>query len=335
MSVFSMKPPSPPLLSKLLNAVNYVYHDLWDEIGDPRVKQYHLFSGGPWTVVAIVAFYLYFVLNLGPAFVKNRKPFEIRRFTFVYNVCMVIFNGWMCLVGMSITNYGLDAWGCQLVDKTSTNYNETMKLFVGYWFFCSKLIELSDTVIFILRKKWNQVSVLHVIHHSLVPLLIWTGYKISPGGNMALFPLLNSAIHTVMYTYYGLSTFPNVQKYLWWKKYLTTAQMVQFVIVMVHSLHVLVLPGCHFPKVLLYLSLSNALLFLVLFYSFFRRAYGTMRRNSSRVGSEGEVALTNGKCRLSPNCAISSDKIGILNDEEEDILITNNNLNNGNVKKTN
>lgn len=32
-----------------------------------------------------------------------------------------------------------------------------------------------------------------------------------------------------MYTYYGLSGFgPHIQKYLWWKRYLTQAQIVSF-----------------------------------------------------------------------------------------------------------
>lgn len=40
--------------------------------------------------------------------------------------------------------------------------------------------------------------------------------------------LLNCVVHVVMYTYYGLTAMgPNYQKYLWWKKYLTTIQLVR------------------------------------------------------------------------------------------------------------
>ena len=40
---------------------------------------------------------------------------------------------------------------------------------------------------------------------------------------------MNSFIHVVMYTYYGLASLgPEVQKYLWWKKYLTKLQLVCF-----------------------------------------------------------------------------------------------------------
>lgn len=39
--------------------------------------------------------------------------------------------------------------------------------------------------------------------------------------------MVNSGIHVLMYSYYGLSAFgPRIAKYLWWKKYLTILQLV-------------------------------------------------------------------------------------------------------------
>lgn len=39
---------------------------------------------------------------------------------------------------------------------------------------------------------------------------------------------MNAAIHVLMYLYYGLASCgPRIQKYLWWKKYLTIIQMVR------------------------------------------------------------------------------------------------------------
>lgn len=38
---------------------------------------------------------------------------------------------------------------------------------------------------------------------------------------------MNSFIHVIMYSYYGLTAFgPWIQKYLWWKRYLTMLQLV-------------------------------------------------------------------------------------------------------------
>jgi hypothetical protein len=49
---------------------------------------------------------------------------------------------------------------------------------------------------------------------------------------LALFVIIiNSFIHIIMYGYYGLSACgPQIQKYLWWKRYLTQAQMVCHII---------------------------------------------------------------------------------------------------------
>lgn len=47
------------------------------------------------------------------------------------------------------------------------------------------------------------------------------------GGHSTFFGLLNTFVHIVMYSYYLFSALgPQFQKYLWWKKYLTTLQMV-------------------------------------------------------------------------------------------------------------
>lgn len=75
----------------------------------------------------------------------------------------------------------------------------------------------------------------------------WLGVKWVPGGQckfneklklkITLFNLylafvcvmFNSFVHGVMYSYYGLSSLgPSIQKYLWWKKYLTQLQLVKF-----------------------------------------------------------------------------------------------------------
>lgn len=40
-------------------------------------------------------------------------------------------------------------------------------------------------------------------------------------------PSINSLVHVLMYSYYGLTALgPAVQKYLWWKKHLTLIQLV-------------------------------------------------------------------------------------------------------------
>jgi elongation of very long chain fatty acids protein 7 len=181
---------------------------------------------------------------------------------------------------------------------------------IGYVFFISKFIEFMDTVFFVLRKKDSQVSFLHVTHHSLVPISVWIGLKFAPGGNNALFPLLNSAVHTLMYAYYGLAALgPQMRKHLWWKRHLTTVQMVQFSIVILHGLRTFFMQDCHFPLSFLVLSQFNALLFLALFYSFYRRSYGRGPGAAGTAATSGSTGKSNGKlhhssdscARLEPN----------------------------------
>ena len=61
---------------------------------------------------------------------------------------------------------------------------------------------------------------------SLVIILIHSWYNQSFPAYFG--PLCNCFIHTLMYAYYMLAAFgPHMQKYLWWKKYLTRMQMVR------------------------------------------------------------------------------------------------------------
>jgi hypothetical protein len=46
------------------------------------------------------------------------------------------------------------------------------------------------------------------------------------GGQAWFGPVLNSAVHVVMYAYYGLSVIPSLRDKLWWKKYITMFQLV-------------------------------------------------------------------------------------------------------------
>ena len=41
---------------------------------------------------------------------------------------------------------------------------------IAWLYYINKYIELLDTVFFVMRKKWNQVSFLHVYHHAIMPI---------------------------------------------------------------------------------------------------------------------------------------------------------------------
>lgn len=149
-----------------------------------------------------------------------------------------------------------------------------------WWYYISKFTEFFDTFFFVMRKRYDQVSTLHVIHHGLMPASVWWGVKFTPGGHSSFFGFLNTFVHIFMYAYYMLAAMgPKVQKYLWWKKYLTLLQMVQFVLVMVHAFQLLIRNDCNYPIYFAYFIGAHAVLFYFLFSNFYKQAYKAKVRN--------------------------------------------------------
>lgn len=146
-------------------------------------------------------------------------------------------------------------------------------------FLYSRILELIDTVWIILRKKNRQITFLHVFHHSFVLLMTWFYFKIAPGGSSAMFPIVNGIVHSVMYTYYILSTFETIKPYLWWKKYVTTIQLIQFIILGVHFSAAALTPNCQYPRILSLTGLAIAGMFFSLFIAFYRETYLQNQRN--------------------------------------------------------
>lgn len=168
-----------------------------------------------------------------------------------------------------------------------------------YYYFLSKLIELLDTVFFVLRKKQRQISFLHVYHHGMMPICAWIGVRYVAGGHATLLGWINAFVHIIMYTYYMLSAFgPHVQKYLWWKKYLTSLQLIQFSIILVHNLNLLFWrTDCQFPKFLAFLLTLNAVLFLYLFGSFYVQNYIKNKTNKKKISTQ----VANGDAHVKAN----------------------------------
>ena len=91
-------------------------------------------------------------------------------------------------------------------------------------FYLSKFYELGDT--FLLCIKGNRTIPLHIYHHIIVLFVTWGSCVFDTFEGLSVV-ILNSMIHVVMYTYYLLTV---LGQKVWWKKYMTTAQIVQFLI---------------------------------------------------------------------------------------------------------
>nr|XP_046213702.1 elongation of very long chain fatty acids protein 4-like [Oncorhynchus gorbuscha] len=152
----------------------------------------------------------------------------------VYNfamVCMSAFVFYEFTVSSWLANYSLL---CQPVDYSTSSVPEQMAK-VCWWFYSSKVIELSDLVFFILRKKNSHLTFLHVYRHGTMIFNWWAGVKYVAGVRF-LIGLINSLVHVVMYLYYWLAALGHhMQRYLWWKRYLTFLQLLHFLIVTIYT----------------------------------------------------------------------------------------------------
>merc|ERR1712032_965592 len=92
------------------------------------------------------------------------------------------------------------------------------------------------------------------------------GIRFVGGGHTTFCGFLNMGVHVVMYFYYLMSAMgPSVQKYLWWKRYLTTMQLGQFVTFFVHAS----------------LTLFHGAMFFLLFANFYRQTYTRKSKSGS------------------------------------------------------
>lgn len=250
----------------MMSVVEY-WRDLIYNKNDPRTKDWFLVTG-PGPLLMIVVTYIYFSTSAGPRYMRDRKPYTLRNTLIVYNFIQVLLSIYLVYEGLMAGWWNDYSFRCQPVDYS--NNPKAMRMARGvYLYFICKLIELLDTVFFVFRKKQRQISFLHVYHHAMMPICAWIGVRYVPGGQSTLLGVINSFIHVIMYTYYMLSAFgPEIQKYLWWKRYLTSLQLVQFSIILIHNGQVL-FTDCNYPKVLSFLLTVNAAFFIYLFGSFY------------------------------------------------------------------
>ncbi|KAH9381101.1 hypothetical protein HPB48_010773 [Haemaphysalis longicornis] len=247
--------------------------------GDPRVRHWPL-MGSPAVIVSILAGYLYFSLRLGPALMKNRRPFPIRPLVVAYNGVMVLLSVYFFVLTLSLTYLRDPASTQQLLKPyslfcqgTDPTVDANPLLYHGWFYMLMKVGELLDTVFFVLLKKNGHISFLHLLHHSLALSTVWMDINNGITGQVAMFPILNTAVHMVMYTYYGLSALsPERRPNLWWKKYVTQLQIAQFFALMVHG-GIPLFYDCGFPRVMACFMVLETALFTGLFSDFYYRNY--------------------------------------------------------------
>ncbi|CAH2074988.1 unnamed protein product, partial [Iphiclides podalirius] len=230
-------------------------------------------------VLTILATYLVFVLKIGPSLMTKREPFKLTKTLLVYNGLQVVLSIYLVQrYFRNLLDMGLMPKKCYIQDNKHRD-----QILLGIWlYFAAKVTELLDTVFFVLRKKDKQITFLHLYHHSVMMIGTWVFIKYWPSHNLLFIGFLNSLVHVFMYTYYGLSALgPQITKYLFWKKYMTTFQLVQFVCIIIQYVGAVKNSECPPAKGVATFVAANTGFFLVLFLNFYRHSY---KNKSLKIG---------------------------------------------------
>eukprot|EP00884_Botryococcus_braunii_P013416 jgi/Botrbrau1/22075/Bobra.0206s0003.1 len=147
--------------------------------------------------------------------------------------------------------------------------------FIIYIFYLSKYFEFIDTLIMVGKGAVRQITFLHLYHHAATAFIWWTIAYAAPGGAAWYTCFINSLVHVFMYSYYLLAAALGgneraKKKYLWWGRYLTQFQMIQFLTMMAQAAYCWASP---YPNFLVKITLYYALSLLCLFGHFYISKY--------------------------------------------------------------
>lgn len=98
--------------SDLVLNVKYFYHDMWKGRNE-IVDRMPLTSGGPWSILLITFGYIWFSTVAGPNYMKSRDPFDLRPILLIYNLVMMLINGYIFWKAAIFTNFGIYPWQCE------------------------------------------------------------------------------------------------------------------------------------------------------------------------------------------------------------------------------
>jgi len=256
----------------------------------PTVGHYSV----PVTAVGVYLVVLYVLRG----WMKDRQPLELRLPLFLHNA-------FLCAISVALTlgtvfsvlrmwsAHGLFNTYCGLLDSA-----EAMPLMNWcYLFYLSKYYELFDTLFLVLRKR--SLSFLHVFHHASVVIVCWAA--IHEQIFMGWITCINNAsIHVAMYYYFAMQA---LGYNVWWKKYLTSVQIVQFVI---DSTTSLLFPyfiyftssKCMGSMPAWFLANFTGVTFFFLFVSFYRSTYSDSERGNK--GDRASLKTSGNKDSSSP-----------------------------------
>jgi len=197
------------------------------------------------SIFGIPVIYLSYISVLYNYF-DDEPLFKLNKFMVFYNSFQILFNLYM-VYGFMFTNY--------------------YEFFI-YLHYLSKYIDYIDTIIIILRKKDNQLTFLHLFHHSTINIPWGIILYANLANEISYFGcFINSFIHFIMYSHYLYSSFGYINPY---KKYITKAQITQFVLCIFNSIYIIKYKN-EMPIFFPLLQLFYSVIMIILFQDYYKK----------------------------------------------------------------
>lgn len=218
------------------------------------------------TAVAIITAYLSMVI-FGSIVMRLFRKDGIKLYgvSFTYNIIQVMLCSYMCIEAFMVASRNGYSVVCNEMSVEKPSMVNLLWLF-----YISKVLDFVDTFFIVIGKKWKQLSFLHVYHHTTIFLVYWLNLHLNYDGDIFLTIVLNGLIHTIMYTYYFVSMHT---KDIWWKKYLTMAQLFQFISMNAQAIYLLVTGCSNTPWRVTAMYLAYIITLFALFLQFFVASY--------------------------------------------------------------
>ncbi|XP_058978093.1 elongation of very long chain fatty acids protein 7-like isoform X2 [Musca domestica] len=240
---------------------------------DKRITENPILAS-PLFMIAIFTLYILIVRKWGPKYMEDRKPFKVDDLMKLYNVVQILLNAFIFYEALRYSYWRSDfSFTCEGFNPNDMRMPTLKGTRPAYLYHVSKYLDLLDTIFFLLRKKFNQISFLHVYHHALMLAGTYLYVSKSFGSHLTMIGVINSFIHIVMYTYYLAAAMKLNFDLAPWKKRLTIMQIVQFIILIFHQSLPLINNSCNLATPIVVLSVSQSVVMLMLFSNFYYQTY--------------------------------------------------------------
>ncbi|KAJ8905628.1 hypothetical protein NDN08_002134 [Rhodosorus marinus] len=248
------------------------------------------------SVAATVVLGYFLVIHVLQSVMEYRKPMNTKAPLIAHNAFLCIASA-ILFIWLGVTLGYNSPHGRMSAKDTldfmicSSELHDNGSLHLIYWLnYLLKYYELLDTVFLVLRKK--PVMFLHEYHHGATLLLTWS--QQNEHSTAQWVPILyNLGVHVAMYYYYILSA---LKIHVWWKKHLTTVQIIQFIVGVSSSSYAyyryLFTPEkCHGNDTGAIVGVSVLFSYFILFTRFYFQTYWSMKktRTTKPISSKSTV----------------------------------------------